>query len=151
MDIEDEIRTALKTVSLVGFSTVISLFLYLAIAEFIRARFRPFRGFAAVADVQPLRYLFFGGAIVAVILVRVLRHVLLKEPPGTVLKTALHRLQRVSLVTIVLAEVPAILGLILFLLAGLNIDLYILLLVSIVLVFMYFPRRASWEAWLRGL
>lgn len=150
MDTQEEIRAALRTVSLVGFSTIVSLFIYLAIAEFIRARLRPFHGFAAVADVQPLRYIFFGAAIVAVILVRVLRHVLLKEPPGTNLKTALHRLQRVSLLTIVLGEVPAILGLVLFLLAGLYIDLYVLLLVSILLVFMYFPRRANWEDWLKG-
>jgi hypothetical protein len=150
MDVQDEIRGAFRTVSLVGISTIVSLFIYLAVAEFIRARLRPFHGFAAVTDVQRLRYIFFGAAVAAVILIRVLRHILLKEPPGAVLKTALHRLQRVSLVTTMLGEVPAILGLGLFLLAGLYIDLYILLFVSIVLVFMYFPRRAAWENWLKG-
>jgi hypothetical protein len=45
-----------------------------------------------------------------------------------------------------LAEVPAVLGLTLFLLGGYNRDFYYLLLVSLVLAFMYFPRASVWEA-----
>jgi hypothetical protein len=150
MDIRDEIRSSLRTVSLVGVSTIVSLVVYLVIAEFIRARFRPFQGFAAVGNVQQLRFLFFGGAIVAVIAIRVIRQVLLRgRPPGGI-QEELRRLQRAALVTIVLAEVPAVLGLILFLIAGRNIDFYLLLLVSIVLLFMYFPRQSAWEDWLQG-
>lgn len=48
----------------------------------------------------------------------------------------------------VLSEAPGILGLILFLLGGLNIDFYLLLFASLLLVFMYFPRRSGWEEWL---
>lgn len=148
MDIQDELRVHLRTVSLVGVSIVVSLLIYLGVAEFIRARFRPFHGFVAVVDLQQLRYIFFGLAIVVVILIRVLRQVLLKKSPQDNEKTALHRLQRASLVTMVLSEAPGILGLILFLLGGLNIDFYLLLFASLLLVFMYFPRRSGWEEWL---
>jgi hypothetical protein len=150
MDIRDEIGSALKTVSLVAVSTLVSLVVYLAIAEFIRARLRPFQGFAAVGNVQQLRFLFFGGAIVAVLTIRVIRQVLLRGRTAGSVGEELRRLQRTSLVTIVLAEVPAVLGLILFLIAGRNVDFYLLLLVSIVLLFMYFPRQPAWEDWLRG-
>jgi hypothetical protein len=150
MDIRDEIRSSLRTISLVGVSTIVSLLIYLAIAEFIRARFRPFQGFAAVGNVQQLRYVFFGAAIVTVILIRVIRQMLLKVHARGDIQGGLRRLQRASLVTIVLSEVPAVLGLVLFLVAGRNIDFYLLLLVSMVLLFMYFPRRSAWEDWLAG-
>jgi hypothetical protein len=150
MDIEDQVRGQLRTVSLVGVSIIVSLLLYLGMAEFIRARFRPFRGFTSVTNLQLIRYIFFALAIVTVILIRILRQVLLKKSPLDDRKGALQRLQRASLVAIVLAEVPGLLGLILFFLAGLNIDFYLLLFASLLLVFMYFPRRSGWEEWLKG-
>jgi len=145
---QDELQRHLKTVSLIAVSIIVSLLVYLGIAEFIRARFRPFHGFTAVADLQSLRYVIFGLAVVTIILVRLLRQVLLKKSSHDDDKTALHRLQRATLVTLVLSEVPGILGLVLFLLGGLNIDFYFLLFASLVLVFMYFPRRSAWEEWL---
>jgi hypothetical protein len=148
MENRDELVRHLRTVSLVGVSIIVSLFLYLGVEEFIRARFRPFHGFVAVTDLQRLRYAFFALAIVAVILVRILRQALLRRTPGDDPRTALHRLQRASLLTLVLAEVPAIAGLVLFFIGGLNIDFYLLLFASILLVFMYFPRRSAWEEWL---
>ena len=145
---QDELRGHLRTVSLIGMSIIVSLLLYLAVAEFIRARFKPFHGFVAMAGLQQLRYVIFGLAIVTIALVRVLRQVLLKKSAPDDHKTALHRLQRVTLLTLVLSEVPGILGLVLFLLGGLNIDFYLLLFASLLLVFMYFPRRSGWEEWL---
>ncbi len=148
MENRDELGQHLRTVSLVGVSIFVSLFLYLAVEELIRARFKPFHGFLAVSDLQRVRYAFFALAIVAVILVRILRQVMLRRAAGEDAKAALHRLQRASLLTLVLSEVPAIAGLVLFLVGGLNIDFYLLLLASILLVFMYFPRRSVWEGWL---
>ncbi len=148
MENREELLRHLRSVSLVGASILVSLFLYLGVEEFIRARFRPFHGFLAVADLQRLRYALFALAIVAVILVRILRQVILRRASGEDSRTLLHRLQRTSLLTLVLSEVPAIAGLVLFLIGGLNIDFYLLLLASILLVFMYFPRRSAWEEWL---
>jgi hypothetical protein len=150
MDIQDDVQSHLRTVSLVGMSIIVSLLLYLGVEEFIRARFKPFHGFAAVADLQRLRFLMFGLAIVAIVVLRVLRQVMLRKSPTDDTKTALHRLQRASLVTIVLSETPGILGLILFLIGGLNVDFYLLLCASLLLVFMYFPRRSGWDEWLKG-
>jgi hypothetical protein len=148
MDIQDELRRHLKTVSLVGWTIFASLLIYLAMAMFINVRFRPFQGFAAVANLRRLSYILVALAIVAIVLLRLVRQILLKKVPGEDPKTALHRLERVTLLTLVLAEVPGILGLIGFLLAGLNLGFYVLLVVSVVLVFMYFPRRSGWEEWL---
>ena len=148
MDFQDDLRTHLRTASLIAVSVIVSLLLYLGVVEFIRARFRPFRGFLAVADVQLLRYAVFAMAVLVVIPIRVLRPHWLRRAAGDDAETALHRVEKASLLTIFLAEVPGLLGLLLFLVAGLNRDFYILVFASLVLVFIYFPRRSAWEEWL---
>jgi len=148
MDLEDELRRHLRTVSLIGVSIGTSLLIDVGLEEFIRARFKPFYGFAGIADLQPLRYVFFGLAAAALALILALRHALLKRSPGDDRKTGLHKLERATVLTFVLAEVPALLGLVLFLLGGLNADFYILLSASMLLVIMFFPRRSGWEEWL---
>jgi hypothetical protein len=148
MDIQEDLRTHLRAVTLIAVSIIVSLLFYLGAEEFIRARFRPFHGFLALSDLRAVRYALFGLAVAVLILIRVLRPRLLRRAAGDDAKTVLHRIQRASLTTLVLAEVPGIVGLVLFVAAGLNVDFYILLFVSLVLVFMYFPRRSAWEEWL---
>jgi hypothetical protein len=53
-----------------------------------------------------------------------------------------------SVLTSALAEVPALFGLVLFLMSGLNVDFYVLTFVSLVLMFMFFPRYAGWVEWI---
>ena len=63
------------------------------------------------------------------------------DTPGTV-SVAISPVKQIDLT---LAEIPAILGLVLFLIAGYNRDFYVLLFVSLFLLFMYLPRLKSWE------
>jgi hypothetical protein len=44
----------------------------------------------------------------------------------------------------------AIMGLILFLLSGLRRDFYLLLVLSFIFVFLFFPRYSNWEEWVRS-
>lgn len=150
MDIRDELRVHLKSVTLIAAAIIASLVIYLGLVEILRAVYKPFRGFAAIANIQPFRYVAFGTAASVIVLIRVLRPLLLRKRPGEDTPAALHRLQRAAIVTMVLGEIPGVLGLGLFLLSGYNIDFYVLLFASLLLVFMYFPRRAAWEEWLRA-
>jgi hypothetical protein len=149
MDIQDELKVHLKSVTLIATAIVASLVIYLGLVEILRAVYRPFRGFATLADIQQLRYAVFGAAAAVIVLIRLLRPRLLRKAHREDAKTALHRLQRAAIVTMVLGEIPGTLGLGLFLLSGYNIDFYVLVFASILLVFMYFPRRSAWEEWLR--
>ncbi len=149
MDFQDDLNAAQRTVSLIGISIIVSLLIYLALAEIIRTQLSPFKGFMTFSNVQTIRYAFFAGAIVAVIVVRLMRQRLLRRSPQDTDPKALRNLQRTSIITLALSEVPGVLGLILFLLCGLNVDFYLLLLVSLILVFMYFPRRGQWGDWLK--
>jgi hypothetical protein len=147
MDFHEELGRHSRSVSVVAAAIIASLVIYLGLVEVLRAALKPFRGFAAIADIQPIRYAVFGAAVVVIILIRVLRPRLLRKNPREDPKTALHRFQRAALLTMVLGEIPAILGLGLFLLGGNNVDFYILVFTSLLLVFMYFPRREAWEEW----
>jgi hypothetical protein len=149
MDIRDELRIHLKSATLIATAIIASLVLYLGLVEFLRAVDRPFRGFATIANIQQFRYIVFGAAAAVIVLIRLLRPQLLRKAPREDAKTALHRLQRAAIITLVLGEIPGILGLGLFLLSGYNIDFYVLVFASLLLVFMYFPRRTAWEEWLR--
>jgi len=149
MDIQDELRIHLKSATLVATAIIASLVIYLGLVEVLRGVYRPFRGFVTLANMQQLRYAVFGAAVAVIILIRVLRPRLLRKAPAEDAKTTLHRLQRAAIMTMILGEVPGILGLGLFLLSGYNIDFYVLVFASLLLVFMYFPRRTAWEEWLR--
>ena len=149
MDIRDELRIHLKSVTLIATAIIASLVVYLGLVEVLRAVYRPFRGFATIANIQQLRYAVFGATVAVIVLIRLLRPRLLRKAPREDAKTALHRLQRAAIMTMVLGEIPGILGLGLFLLSGYNIDFYVLVFASLFLVFMYFPRRTAWEEWLK--
>ena len=145
---QDEIKAAHKAASTIGISIIVSLFFTLVAAEAIRAVLRPFRGFVDLRDPQRLRYAFFAEAIVVVILIRVLRQALLGRSRASAAGPDLRRLQRTAVMTIVLCEIPALIGLGLFLFGGFNIDFYLLFAVSLVLIFMYFPRLSQWREFL---
>jgi hypothetical protein len=149
MDIQDELRVHLKSATLIAIAIIASLVIYLGLVEVLRAVYRPFRGFVTLANIAQLRYAVFGAAAAIIVLIRVLRPRLLRKVPREDAKTALHRLQMAAIMTMVLGEIPGILGLGLFLLGGYNIDFYVLVFASLLLVFMYFPRRIAWEEWLR--
>lgn len=151
MDPREDIRRIHRSVLAVAITILSSLLVFFALGEVIRSRFKPFAGFRqAGGDPQTLRYVVYGIAVAVVILIRVLRQVLLRRRTGDSPLTRLHRLSRASLVTLVLGEVPALLGLMLFLSRGLNRDFYALIFVSLILIFMYFPRLSSWDEQLKG-
>lgn len=129
----------------VASAIIAALFIYALIVEFIKIQFKPFRGFVEISEIQILRYALYGAAIVAVVVIRVLQRPFLVELPGEDMPSFLQKLSRGGILTAVLCEIPAVLGLILFLLTGLSRDFYILLSVSLFLEFMYFPRARIWE------
>jgi hypothetical protein len=150
MNPQDDTGRALRPVTLVSATVVASLAIYLALVEVLKATLKPFRGFASIGDIQPVRYALYGAGAAVVLLILLLRPRLYRRRAGEDLPTALLRLQRAAVLIVVLGEVPAILGLVLFLLGGLARDFYSLLFVSIVLVFIDFPRRGAWEGSLKG-
>jgi F0F1-type ATP synthase membrane subunit c/vacuolar-type H+-ATPase subunit K len=141
-----EFDKAFATSRFLGLTFAVCLMFYLLLEEIVRARFRPFLGFAPGIDVVRLRYFGFAAAVALVIALRIVHSRILAAAAARADgPRAVRSLFRAGVISLALAETPALIGLVLFLLAGLNTDFYLLLFVSIVLVFMYFPRKAAWE------
>jgi hypothetical protein len=143
----DEPRLAFRrTVFIVAtiFATIVA---YAVLVEVLRAALKPFHGFSQIplGRFQTVRLLGYGLAILAIVFLRLIRGRLLRVRAGEPAPAVLMRLMRTAILTSVLAEWPALCGLILFLLLGLTRDFYILLAVSLVVEFMFFPRRAAWD------
>jgi len=146
MESESELKTAFRTTAIISGALVASLLLYTLIVELIMAQMKPFQGFLVSGlGPQTLRYIFYGAAVGAVILVRFASRNMLKMSTGEDLHHLISRLSRTSVITSSLGELPAVLGFVLFLLTGFSRDFYILLFVSILLEFMYFPRLRVWQ------
>jgi hypothetical protein len=146
-NVQEELRRSHRTASVIGIAIIASLFVYLVVVEVVRATMGPFRGFVSLPGMATLRYVFYGLAVIEVLTTRLLQGILLRRASGDDVRTTVLKLARTAVVTLSLSEVPALLGLVLFLLGGLNKDFYALLAVSLVLAFMYFPRLGSWENW----
>jgi len=146
MEFETDLKRAFRTTVIVNGTLVASLFIYALMVELIRSQLRPFSGFLVSGiSLQTLRYLAFGAAVGAVLLVRLGGRTLLKTRPGEDPHQLIFRLSRAAVITSAMGELPAILGFVLFLLTGLSRDFYALLFVSLFLEFMYFPRLTVWR------
>jgi hypothetical protein len=149
-DFRASLAKAHKTAVRFGGAMIAALILDLGLVEVLRAAARPFSGFAGVRPGLGVRYPFYAAAAALVLGLRLLNGILLRKGRSEDGPAALRRLSRAGILTLVLAEGPALLGLALFLVGGYNRDFYVLLFVSLVLMFMYFPRIAAWEAYLRN-
>jgi len=150
MNRSEDLKRIYRTTKIVGFTVMGSIILLAVIVETIKTTLKPFPGFASISNIQTLRLIFYGLAVLQIILIRVLQPLLYKRAPSGDHKTLLMKLNTAALVTYFAAEVPAILGLILFLLSGLSRDFYIFLILSLILELIYFPRAKNWEAWIQG-
>lgn len=149
MDNRPDWRMIFRTAMFVHVAVLVALLLYAVILEILKATLRPLPRLAPAAGIQVLRYAFYGIAIVAVIAVRQVNRAAFRDRPGEPFLEFLHRLSRTSILTSILCEAPAMLGLVLVFLTGSHRDFYYLLFVSLFLVFMYFPRSRTWTEVLR--
>ena len=138
-------RSAFRTAVFVHAAIVAAIFLYAVIIEILKAMLRPLPRLAPETDVRLLRYVFYGLAIVAVVVIRRVNRGAALARPDEPYRDFLQRLSRTAIISSTLCEAPAGLGLVLMLLTGSVRDFYYLLFVSLFLAFMYFPRTRAWE------
>ncbi len=74
------------------------------------------------------------------------QRILVKKPTDT-RQALVAKLSLASLISLVLAELPAVLGLVLFLMSGNRRDFYPLMVISLILLYVAFPRFTIWEVW----
>jgi len=150
MDFKEELKKIYRMNVIISAALIVVMLSSALIVEILRAQLKPFQGFKPRPKAQTLRLVFYGLGIVQIILVRFLQPALYKQIPADDPKKLLLKLNRANLATLSLCEIPALLGLVLFLLTGFYRDFYIFLIISLILEIMYFPRLRYWEEWLRA-
>ncbi len=124
-----------------------SVLLYAVAVEVVNFSQAPFSGFAARTMDPMVRYSLWGVALLQIILIALVRRSLLAKSAGPSTAASVAKLITVAIVTAALAEIPAILGLVLFMVSGLRADFYGLLTLSLALLATWFPRLESWREW----
>ena len=124
-----------------------STLFYAAVVAVISISQAPFEGFATQSQVSTLRIALWTVAILEAGLIAFARRALLTRARAEGSAAQAGRLVTTAVITAALAEVPAILGLVLFMLFGLRGDFYVLLALSLALEAFFFPRLDGWRAW----
>ena len=120
-----------------------SLPVYLLLVLVALPRMSGFSQAGSLIDFTSLRFIFYGAALVIVLLIRRIHTRFMPKPEVPREERSARKFQ-ISVLSSALCEVPAILGLTLVLVAGWRRDFYFLLMLSLALFVIYFPRRSFW-------
>jgi len=141
MDYTQDLKKSHKTSSVLYIAFMLSLAIYLVVFALFKAR---------IPDFQGLRYAFYALGLLQIFLIKFIRETATRSIRTVDPKILINHLQRMSMISAALCEVPAMLGWVLFFLSGNAQDFYILLVISFVLFVIYFPRFANWEDWIKS-
>ena len=139
------LQNAYRVVIVINVALIMSLVTYAMIVEVLKGSPRTTD---AIESLGVLRAAFFAVGMVLVIAVKYLQTTLLTKTTGESPQSLIAKLQRYSVVAAALSEVPGILGLALFIIGGARTDFYILLVMSLAMFAVYFPRLSQWKDWM---
>jgi len=131
-------------VNFIGLAMIASVFVYAGVVEVIKWRMAPFAGFATLdpQTVAIIKYAFLALAAAQFGIIKALQKIL---PTRSV-----ENLSLAAIITFALCESVAVLGLVLFFLAGQGMDFYIFMVISLGFFYLFFPKYEHWEQWLRA-
>lgn len=141
----DRIHAAYRQARMLIASMGSSLIAYVIIAEIIR-RTQP--DATPIASGDMLRIILFAVAGTAIFTATVVKAILLRNAPATP-EARLARLRNTALLSAAFAELPAVLGFVLFFTTRRHGDFYALLVVSAYMLVRHFPRLETWENYVR--
>lgn len=145
--LEERARTSHRQALIVVGAITSSLFVYAIVVELVSRSGASFGGAGAP---EVLRWAFYAVAVTMVFTSHVVKSIMLRGIGDVDPEQAFARLTTAHIVTAAMAEAPAVLGLVLFILdRRFYVDFYILCLVALYLLFRHFPRYAPWESAVR--
>ncbi len=141
----NELRQAYRTTAIVCAAMIAGLFPYLAVVELVRGQLGSTGYLMDSRQIELLAYVLYGLAILPFIVPHLVkRHVIAAARDEGEGALAI-RLRTATFLSYALSEVPAVFGLVLFFLAGLNKAFYLLWFLSLLSMLLQFPRLRSWE------
>lgn len=139
----EKIKNAQRTSLYLHLAVMASLLLYISVVELLGTRIGPT---SVRSDYLPtLRFIFYGITIVVIFTIRRMNSLFKFWAKQGKRERNLPSLLKLSVISSLLCEIPALLGLIYFLLKGVRRDFYYLIILSGVLLFMNFPKYSRWQ------
>jgi len=131
-------------VNFIGLVMIASVFVYAGVVELLKWKLAPFVGFAKLDPdtVALLKYAFLVLAAAQFGVIKAVQKILPTRSGDNLSLTAI--------ITFALCESVAVLGLVLFLLAGNSMDFYIFMVISLGFFTLFFPKYDQWEQRLRA-
>ena len=123
----------------IGLAMIAAVFVYAGVVELIKWQLAPFAGFAKLdpRTAGLLKYGFLALAAAQFGIIKVVQKVLPTR--------SADNLTQAAVITFALCEAVAVLGLVLFLLAGNALDFYVSMVISLGFFYLFFPKYEQWE------
>lgn len=150
-EIQEQVKQAFQRIQIITMAIGGTVMVYAIVGGVLALLWAPFEGMMPLDNPWLLRITL---AIVALSLgwlIPMVRGQMRQLPPGSnpTPPDLIQRLSSAGIVTLMLSEVPAILGLVLFLLNGSPFDLVAGIAISAAYLALYGPRYGEWAQWLR--
>jgi F0F1-type ATP synthase membrane subunit c/vacuolar-type H+-ATPase subunit K len=131
-------------VNFIGLAMIAAVFVYAGVVELIKWRWAPFAGFAPLPPqtANLLKYIFLALAAGQYFIIKAVQKIVLAQ--------STDNLPQAAVITLALCEAVALLGLVLFLLAGRALDFYIFMVISLGYFYWFFPKYEEWEKLVRS-
>jgi hypothetical protein len=133
------LKSRYLAVNFIGLAMIASVFVYAGVVEWIKWQWAPFAGFSHIDPRQAalLKYIFLALAAAQYGAIKLVQKIV---PARSV-----NNLPQAAIITFALCESVAVLGLVLFLLAGNPLDFYIFMLISLSFFYLFYPKYDDWE------
>jgi hypothetical protein len=131
-------------VNFIGLAMIAAVFVYAGVVELIKWQWAPFAGFARLdpRTAAFLKYIFLALAAAQFGIIKAVAKIMPMR--------SADNLSQAAVITLALCETVAVLGLVLFLLAGNAVDFYIFMAISLGFFYLFFPKYEQWEQRLRA-
>ena len=131
-------------INFIGLAMIASVFAYAGVVELLKWKWAPFAGFTTLDPhtVTLIKYAFLALAAAQFGIIKAVQKIL---PARSV-----ENLSMKAILTFALCESVAVLGLVLFLLAGNSMDFYIFMVISLGFFTLFFPKYDQWEQRVRA-
>ncbi len=143
-----ELARVYREAKLIAWAMMGGLAFYAGVVEFFSTQVDSFKGYDP-ERIKEFKDYFILGGVLAFILIRAARTAIMKREPDDTFGRLLGRLKTAHIVGYAIAEIPAVLGLVLFLFTGDRMDFYLLGVFSILAMVLYYPKLNHWEVWLQ--
>ena len=138
-------NAAYKQTVTIALAIVTALPIYVVVAEILT---RNAARAQLVGTLSTLRIVFFVIAGIVIFTTTIVKGVLLRSAPADA-AGRVARLRSATIISLALAEIPAIFGLVRVMLGSARADFYMLLAISGYMMVRHFPRRGAWEDYVR--